>query len=91
MISETTIFRHAAACKTSRAGDSIVLYQAKTEKVHHLNPTAAMVYELCGAGKPLGEIARSVQIAFSLPEPPISDVWACVERFAAEGLIEACK
>ncbi len=30
--------------------DGYMIYKSTTEKVHYLNPTASILYELCGAG-----------------------------------------
>ncbi len=35
-------------CEVNVMSDGIVIYQASKEKVHYLNPTAAIVYRLCG-------------------------------------------
>jgi len=70
--------------------DGLVIYQESSGLVHYLNPTAALVYELCGAGETLGSIADFMKSAYSLDIQPIDEIEACVRGLLAEGLIERC-
>jgi hypothetical protein len=67
-----------------------VVYQVAKEKVHYLNPTAAMIYELCGAKVTVSGIAAYLQKTFSLPEPPMTEVVDCIDTLLAQRLIELC-
>jgi hypothetical protein len=70
--------------------DGVVIYHSETEKVHYLNPTAAIVYELCGTGQSLGQIAEYLKAAFTLADPPVNEVHRCIESLITERLIEPC-
>ncbi len=83
-------YAQAAGCEVSHMPDGFVVYQAATEKVHYLNPTAAMIYELCGTKLTVADIVAYVQKTFALPEPPQSEVAECIGSLVAEGLIEQC-
>ena len=83
-------FSVIAGCETSFMADGIVVYQVAREKVHYLNPTAAIVYRLCGDKASIEQIAEYLQRTFSLHESPRSDVDQCIEQLLAEGLIEPC-
>lgn len=83
-------FSLTAGCEASFAADGIAIYQVSTEKVHYLNPTAAIVYRLCGEKVSTGQIAELLKKYFSLQEPPRNEVRQCIEQLLAEGLIVPC-
>jgi hypothetical protein len=83
-------YARTAGCEVNHTPDGFVVYQAKEEKVHYLNPTAAMIYELCDARLNAPAIATYLQNAFSLPEPPMTEVTDCIDSLIAQGLIQLC-
>jgi hypothetical protein len=74
----------------SQVPDGCVIYQPSRERVHFLNPTAVVVYELVAAGKPVAEIVAFLQDAFELADPPHDAVRACIESMSREQLITPC-
>ena len=84
------IYAQTPGCEVSHMPDGFVVYQVKDEKVHYLNPTAAMIYELCGTRLTVADIAAHLQKAFSLPEPPVTEVVDCIDSLVTQGLIELC-
>ena len=83
-------YARTPGCEVSQMPDGFVVYQVEEEKVHYLNPTAAMVYELCGTKLNVSGIAAYLQRAFSLPEPPLKEVTDCIDTLIKQGLIESC-
>jgi hypothetical protein len=79
-----------AGCEVSHVPDGFVVYQAKRDKVHYLNSTAAIVYELCGTKLTISGIAAYLGNVFSLSEPPLMEVRNCIDSLVREGLIEPC-
>lgn len=67
--------------------DGLVLYQPSPEQVHYLNNTAAVVFELCSGERTVDEITSLVGSAFSLSEPPITEVASCVDDLRAKGVL----
>jgi len=67
--------------------DGLIVYQESTDRVHHLNPTAAVILELCDGSRSTEEIAAAVGETFGLPDPPEQETEACIEDLAREGLI----
>jgi hypothetical protein len=87
---ENGSFRQTSGCEVSHMPDGFVVYQVSSEKVHYLNPTAAMVYELCGTRLALADIVSYVGNAFSLPDPPVAEVEQCIDDLVKQGLVERC-
>jgi hypothetical protein len=69
--------------------DGYIIYQQETDRVHYLNRTAALVFEMCNGQSPAAAIPELLKNAYELPEPPTAEVQQCLERFLEEGLIAA--
>ena len=67
--------------------DGYVVYHPARDRVHYLNHTAALVFELCTGAAPAPEITAAVQRAFDLPEPPGDEVATCLDELRSEGLV----
>jgi hypothetical protein len=68
--------------------DGYIVYQPDRDKVHYLNQTAALVFELCNGRNPEADLPRLVQLAYDLPEPPVEEVRECLQTLVKEGLIQ---
>lgn len=79
--------RRADGLEPHEVDDGLVVYQAATGRVHYLNPTASVVFELCTGDHTETEIAALVGAAWDLPEPPHEEVQRCIEQLRAEGVI----
>ena len=67
--------------------DGLIVYQESIERVHHLNPTASVVFQLCDGSRDAASIATAVGALFGLEDPPGEEVASCLARFAREGLL----
>lgn len=67
--------------------DGLVVYHADTDRVHYLNPTAAVVLTLADGTRTEAELAALVQAAWELDAAPIADVQECVGQLRAEGVL----
>jgi PqqD family protein of HPr-rel-A system len=66
--------------------DQCLLYHVASDRIHYLNPTAALVLELCDGHHTAGQIAALVQEAYGLPEPPLDEVGACLDSLRKMGI-----
>ncbi|MEO8669237.1 MAG: hypothetical protein ABI399_12015 [Bauldia sp.] len=82
-----TVFTVADGVEISAVPDGYLVYQAKAERVHYLNPTAVVVYELAAAGKAVAAIEEFLKDAFGLSEAPSEPTRSCLESLVKEGLI----
>ncbi len=67
--------------------DGYVVYQQDVDRVHYLNRTAVLVFELCDGKTPARDIPALVRTLYGLEAVPQAEVEACLERFLTEGLI----
>ena len=69
--------------------DGSVVYDPKNDRVHYLNPSSALIFELCDGENGLQHIAETVQSTFDLAQAPIDAVKSCIENLLKEGLLES--
>jgi hypothetical protein len=67
--------------------DGFVVFDAASDRVHYLNPTATVVFSLCDGTRTVDAIAALVQSAWELDAPPVDDVVACVAQLRDEGVL----
>jgi hypothetical protein len=87
MIAADATFDVAPQLETTQVPDGVMIYQIARDRVHYLNPTAAIVLELCGMGKSRAEIESFLSDGFSLNAAPAEEVESCLRTLVAEGLI----
>jgi hypothetical protein len=87
---EDAKYVRADGLEVNRMPDGYVVYQPERDKVHYLNPSAAMIFELCGEKTTFGAITTYLQEAYALSAPPVGEVRACLAELVAEGIIRPC-
>lgn len=76
-----------ADLEITETDEGIVVYESCRERVHSLNPSAAVILELCDGTRDASSIAAELAELFGLPESPVALTEACIESLAREGLI----
>lgn len=67
-----------------------VIYDPRTGDLHHLNPTATIVFSLCDGTATVREMSQELSGAFGIaPEEIESQVRSLLRRFRAAGLLDA--
>jgi hypothetical protein len=79
--------RRSPGLELNEVEDGLIVYQESTERLHHLNPTAAIVFELCDGSHDAASIATIVGELFALGRAPADVVSACIARLVNEGLV----
>jgi hypothetical protein len=82
------VFVKASGHEFNQVPDGYVVYHSGRDRVHFLNPTAVVVYELCDGQHTVEQIGRFIQDSWSLSEPPTVDVRTCLSNFLEEGIVE---
>jgi hypothetical protein len=67
--------------------DGLVVYQPGRDRVHYLNQTSAVVFELCTGANAVDAIVELVQGAWGLPEPPCGEVTTCLAKLRDEEIV----
>jgi len=67
--------------------DGLLVYQAQPECVHHLNNTAAVVFELCDGQNTVPEISEQLALVFGLNGTPGGTAEKCIADFRDKGVV----
>ena len=67
--------------------DGYVVYQLSHDRMHYLNATAALVFELCDGRHTEQDIVAEVGTAFQLDTPPADEVRSCLTSLMDQGLV----
>lgn len=68
--------------------DGYVVYQPAHERIHYLNPTAALILELCDGSHPVAELPALLAAACGVEVVADDEVDECLARLHDEGLLE---
>ena len=60
--------KHAEGLEVHEAQDGLVVFNPETDCVHHLNGTAAVVFELCDGSRETADLPALVAELFSLDD-----------------------
>jgi len=77
----------ASGLDITEVEDGLVVFEPTSRRVHHLNVTATLVFELCTGSNDQATIVQLVQTAFGLAEPPVAEVDTLLASFVAELLV----
>jgi Coenzyme PQQ synthesis protein D (PqqD) len=67
--------------------DGYIVYQPEQDRVHYLNPTAAVIFELCNGRHGLDEIVSRVANVFELDPSTHDQIRSGLDSLIKEGLI----
>lgn len=76
-----------AGLDVTEVEDGLVVYDPAQRRVHHLNVTAVLVFELATGENTLATMIEVVERVFGLPERPEAEVTAVVAQLKSEGLL----
>jgi radical SAM protein with 4Fe4S-binding SPASM domain len=69
--------------------DEIVIYDPKNHNVHHLNPVAGVIWDLCDGNHDAKEIAEEIVDVLEADQSQVEgDVTKTIEEFQSKGLLE---
>ena len=70
-------------------GDGFILFDDTSSLVHHLNPSATLIWHLCDGSGTVADLARDIAAEYGLDEPTIrSQVAEVIAEFDALELVE---
>jgi Coenzyme PQQ synthesis protein D (PqqD) len=67
--------------------DGYIVYDNARDRVHYLNSTAAIIFELCGSKLDPDDVVRRVAKAFDLGPSAHAEVRAALDLLLKEGLV----
>jgi Coenzyme PQQ synthesis protein D (PqqD) len=79
--------RKRESLEVNEAEDGLVVYDPASDMVHHLNPSAALIFDLCDGSRDPESIARVVGEVFDIQPPPLQETLAGLRELAGQRLI----
>jgi FkbM family methyltransferase len=79
--------RIADGLEVNEVPDGLIVFQPSRNRVHQLNHTAAVVFDLCTGELTIAGIAALTQEVFELTATPTAEVQAGLEQLGGEGLV----
>lgn len=83
----TEVLVRAEGLDVNEVPDGYVIYQTAADRVHYLNKTAAIVFELCDGERGGDDIAARIGEMFQLERTADSEIEACIQSLLKEGLV----
>lgn len=77
----------AEGLEVHEAQDGLVAFNPATDRVHHMNATSSVLFELCDGTRETGELLALVADLFSLDEPPAAAVEEGLRQLLNEGVL----
>jgi hypothetical protein len=87
---ETRYEQTTSGSEVTHMPDGLVIYQHETDRVHFLNPTSALLFELCNGQHTQAEMAAILSHAYQLPTPAVVEVSTCISNLVTLGLVAPC-
>jgi hypothetical protein len=67
--------------------DGYIVYDNARDRVHYLNQTAAIIFELCDSNIEADDVVGRVARAFELGPSAHAEIRACLDLLLKEGLV----
>ena len=71
----------------NETNDGLIVYDRQRERVHYLNATASMIFELSDGTRDVRRIAEAVGQAYDTDQAPVAEVETCLSQLRDEGLV----
>jgi Coenzyme PQQ synthesis protein D (PqqD) len=81
----TELLIRAKDLDVNEVPEGYIIYQTTVDRVHYLNNTAAVVFELCDGARGAEDIVSRVSKMFENASD--SEIEACIESLLKEGLV----
>ena len=85
----TVQYRHTAGLEVHEADDGLIVFNPTTDKVHHLNGSAGVMFELCHQTISLHRLAEQIQHLYELDTLPEQETREGVAQLLKEGVLIA--
>jgi len=71
----------------NETNDGLIVYDRQRERVHYLNATASMIFELSDGTRDVRRIAEAVGQTYDTDQAPVAEVETCLSQLRDEGLV----
>ena len=89
MSDDSTVYSRASSAEVHETDDGLIVFNPATDKVHHLNPTAGVLWELCNGSKSAAQLTQEMAELFTLDALPTEAVEAGLKQLVSEEVLIA--
>ncbi len=87
MNSDVPRYARRADLEVHETEDGLIVFNPATDRVHHLNYTAGVLFELCQGTRDTAELASMMAELYALEETPTEAAETSLQQLVAEGLV----
>lgn len=80
-------YHQAADLEVHETDDGLVVFDPRTDQVHHLNHSAGVIFELCREPQDAGRLTALITELYALTEPPSEAVVDGLHTLVAQGIV----
>jgi len=84
-------YQQVEGLEVHEADDGLIVFNAGTDRVHHLNPTAGVVFELCLQPRSATALLNSLHMLYQRQDLPDDEIRRTLAQLVAEGLLEEAR
>ena len=84
---DSIIYKQVPGLEVHEAEDGLIIFNSHTDRVHHLNPTAGVLFELCQQPTSRAALIDSVQQLYELDAPPDEVVVSAINQLLDERVV----
>lgn len=82
-----TAYRQVEGLEIHEADDGLIVFNADTDRVHHLNPTAGVVFELCLQTRSPAALVDALRTLYQKDNLPDEEIHQTLDQLVTEGLL----
>ncbi len=82
-----TLYQQADDLDVNEAEDGLIIFNPETDRVHHLNPTAGVLFSLCDNPIFQSALIESFNALFGLDEDGEPSVMPVLQQLLEEGVL----
>ena len=87
MLDPSAYCARAPGLKAYETEDSLIVHNPATDRIHHLNPTASVIFELCEVPVARQSLIEMVVQLYSSVEPSEEAIEAGIQSLFDEGIL----
>ena len=80
-------YKQVQGLDVHEADDGLIIFHADTDRVHHLNFPAGVLFALCDQPRSKASLVESFQALFDLAEPDTAVVQTTLDQLLTEGVL----
>ncbi|MFK7828752.1 MAG: PqqD family protein [Congregibacter sp.] len=88
-VSRKSLLRQPANLQVHEADDGLIAFDPDNDRVHHLNPSAGVMFSLCDNPQTKGQLTEQFIIAYGLDADEHAQAEEAIAQLLREGLLVA--